>query len=273
MLKVALVSFDPSLSPLEKNISTILEYIKSSSELGASLVIFPEMTLTGFEFPIGVLPIETYNKITDYIVQWAKKYSISVIFGISSFFKDASGEYFPRNASIVVSSSGHILSSYFKIHPFSLASEDSHVLAGSAPCCFTLLEYKCSLSICYDLRFPELFSSLSDDTYLSINIASWPQPRIDHWYTLLKARAIENQFFMIGVNRSGIDSSNLSYPFSSTIFSPWGNRLSPYFASFDNILTVYNLDFSIVDESRSVLTSVEDRRPSLYTSFLRQFSQ
>ena len=79
--------------------------------------------------------------------------------------------------------------------------------------------------ICYDLRFPEVFRRVAKDVQAIFIIANWPSERKEHWRTLLKARAIENQCFVIGVNRTGKDGNGISYPGSSAIFGPLGNEM------------------------------------------------
>jgi len=83
------------------------------------------------------------------------------------------------------------------------------------------------LTICYDLRFPELYSTLAKDCDLVVNIANWPQRRVAHWRRLLQARAIENQVFMVGVNRTGTDGNGFVYERSSGVVNPNGEFLSP----------------------------------------------
>lgn len=113
---------------------------------------------------------------------------------------------------------------------------------------------------------------LSKQCYIIINIANWPATRKDHWFTLLKARAIENQVFIIGVNRTGIDGNNLFYQKSSIIYSPNGEPLKPlkpYFKlrEFD----IFEIDLSIVDKIRSAFPMQNDKKGELYARWYKDF--
>ena len=114
------------------------------------------------------------------------------------------------------------------------------------------------MTICYDLRFPELFTSLALTSKLIVNIANWPLKRESHWLNLLKSRAIENQVFIIGVNRSGHDSTGESFAGKSLIYDPWGEEVVP--ESSDGIVSVFTVDIDQVEKIRSFFPISQDRR-------------
>jgi len=110
---------------------------------------------------------------------------------------------------------------------------------------------------------------LSKQCYIIINIANWPAARKDHWFTLLKARSIENQSFFIGVNRIGIDGNNLSYEKSSIIYSPNGELLKPDFKSRE--FDIFEIELPIVDKIRSSFPVQNDRKGELYAKWYKDF--
>ena len=114
---------------------------------------------------------------------------------------------------------------YTKMYPFSPAREHRHYEAGAAPVVFELAGAWCGVFICYDLRFPEAFRSIAKNVQAVFVIANWPRSRIEQWDILLRARAIENQCYSIGVNRTGLDGNGLYYSGSSQIVDPRGKVL------------------------------------------------
>jgi predicted amidohydrolase len=125
---------------------------------------------------------------------------------------------------------------------------------------------KIGLTICYDLRFPEIHSALGKQCDLIINIANWPAKRIDHWNTLLKARAIENQLFMIGVNRIGIDDKGIEYVKSSQVINPNGELLSPVLSEVE--LDFFDINTEFTSKFRQTFSTTQDRKSDLYKSIL-----
>ena len=129
------------------------------------------------------------------------------------------------NVYTVVDSSGQILSEYTKIHPFSYSGEDKYFTGGKKISVYRIGDIPFSTFICYDLRFPELFRSVCRDVHAVIIPANWPAKRAEHWKTLLRARAIENQVYIFGVNCVG-DMNGAYYSGDSCIIDPNGNVIS-----------------------------------------------
>ena len=156
---------------------------------------------------------------------------------------------------------------YAKIHPFSFGAEAEHYVGGSALQFADVKGVPVSPMICYDLRFPEPFQVLSEKSKIITVIASWPTPRREHWMTLLKARAIENQCFILGVNRSG-DGGGLSYIGDSMAVSPTGEVLAH--VEGGNGLTIVDIDLDEVDAYRSSFPLKVDRKVELYHSLWQE---
>ena len=132
-----------------------------------------------------------------------------------------------RNKALVFSATGELLAFYAKMQPFAPGGEAEHYIAGERPVIFRWENAVVSPFVCYDLRFPEIFREVAAThrPELFVVIASWPEKRIAHWSTLLKARAIENQAYVIAVNRTGKDPY-YAYNGQSQIVDPHGEVLA-----------------------------------------------
>lgn len=127
------------------------------------------------------------------------------------------------NRFLVVGADG-VLAQYDKRHLFSYGGEDDHYTAGGERVVFRLGDWRINLQLCYDLRFP-VWCRNRDDYDLVLLVANWPARRIHHWSALLEARAIENQAYVVGVNRVGRDGKGLEYPGGSAVHGPMGETL------------------------------------------------
>ena len=129
----------------------------------------------------------------------------------------------PRNVAVAVDAAGAVLARYAKLHPFTYADEHRHYRSGDDVPVFELGGVRAAMLICYDLRFPEVFRDAAlRGAELFFVIANWPTQRVEHWRTLLRARAIENQAFVVGVNRVGTDP-RFRYVSSSLVAGPQGD--------------------------------------------------
>ena len=202
---------DANRKKLEKQIDEI--------EGEVDVIVLPEMFTTGF----SMKPKSLAEDMNGPTVEWMKKWSKSknaVITG-SIIIKD-SERYF--NRMLWVEPSGDI-QYYDKRHLFTLAGEHKEYTAGETQKVISYLGWKINLNVCYDLRFPVW--SRNTTTYdISIYVANWPHPRISAWSTLLRARAIENQSFVVGVNRIGHDANNNEYSGQSAVIDMEGNYLA-----------------------------------------------
>jgi omega-amidase len=254
-MKICLVSLDQKWEDKDFNIKRCEDFIKLAINQNSKLIIFPEMTLTGFSVR-NISLAEDFNT-SDTIKKFqtlAKKYTIFIMFGVTLSAPASKAQ----NALITVNNQGKILSKYIKMHPFSVAKEDEIYLAGNDLTITEIEDFKIGNSICYDLRFPELYRLYAQTINTHVNIANWPVDRIDHWNTLLKARAIENLCYMVGVNRTGIDGLGYKYVSSSIIFDPAGKECRPIFEKDE--LTIYEIDINEVAISRSKFPFLNDRK-------------
>ncbi len=247
------------------NLNICKKLAEKASKNGVKLLIFPEMTLTGFSSNITKISeeINTSKSLSDF-ADIASECRINIIAGLVLKTNNAF-----HNCAIAIDEKGKQLGCYAKIHPFSLSGENQNISKGDELVIFDLDGLRIGLTICYDLRFPILWSALSDKCDCIINIANWPANRVDHWYSLLKARAIENQVVVIGVNRIGIDVNQLKYLNSSIAYFPDGNEFMPVFSSDD--INVVDIDISGLKKYQASFPVREDRRKDLYKKFLNEW--
>ncbi|MBZ0157037.1 MAG: carbon-nitrogen family hydrolase [Alphaproteobacteria bacterium] len=221
-MKIALIQMNSVWEDKRENLEKAAHFTRKASEEGCDLIVFPEMFSTGFSMNLPVVAEEGYGETPSFLSRIAKAYSINLIAG---FAMVAPGDTLARNMAVVFTRQGQPTATYTKLHPFCLAGEDRHFIPGEAPSVFDIEGMPSSVFICYDLRFPEIFRMVAKEVHALFVIANWPDSRRDHWETLLKARAIENQCFVIGVNRTGTDGNRLRYPGASAIFGPAGNLI------------------------------------------------
>ena len=261
-MRIALVSLDQAWEDKVTNRSRVSEHFYKSVAAAVDLVIFPEMTLTGFSMDVNSIGEDPeFSDTVDFFRELARG-NAAIAFGVVHI-ESKNGS----NKLIVVGQDGNLVASYTKIHSFSYALENKYFRAGETPAFFDLNELCIGLTICYDLRFPALYQALSYNCDVIINIANWPEQRVEHWETLLRARAIENQAFMVGVNRTGIDGNGLKYERSSKVFGPLGKLIQPVFS--DGLIDIVELDKAAVRETRTEFPVLSDRRNHLYSEFYR----
>ena len=261
-VKVALASLDQKWEDKRHNLERCRALAGRASELGADLVVFPEMTLTGFTMNVARSAEDpAHSPSIDAFSEIAKRHKLWVIAGVV-----LSGADKAANALVAFSPDGRERARYKKIHPFSMAGEDACFQGGSELATVEMPAFALGLSICYDLRFPELYSALAATSDVLVNIANWPKPRVAHWKILLQARAIENQVFVIGVNRSGVDGKGLEYERSSVVVGPDGAFIDAI--ATEGELDLHELKPDTLTRYRSKFSTRRDRVPELYRQLL-----
>jgi len=220
VLKFALVQFAPFFEN-KKATADYLQQLLGRIELPVDLIVFPELTLTGFTMRSQKFAENMEQDSVRFFASLAGQYKAHIFAG---FIEQAGSVFY--NTLIHLNPEGQVAAKYHKIHPFSFSGENRHYAAGTEPVITRIDKFRIGLSVCYDLRFPELFRFYARErVHIIIDIANWPHSRIDHWRTLLKARSIENQCYVIGVNRIGQDKKN-EYRGCSCVFAPFGDIVS-----------------------------------------------
>lgn len=185
---------------------------------GADLYLLPETFSTGFLGDLSQVP-ETMQGDT---VAWMQQQARARNAAVAGSLALAQGEA-RFNRFLFVTAEG-VLAQYDKRHLFGYGGEDQRYSAGSSHTVLAWAGWRIDLQICYDLRFP-VWCRNNRGFDLQLFVANWPSPRVEAWRSLLKARAIENQSYVIGVNRSGRDGNEVEYPGASSAWGPLGEKL------------------------------------------------
>lgn len=197
------------------HIGKLMETIPSET----NLVVLPEMFTTGFSMDTQALAENSFSDTYTWMVNVSKKRQLGIC---GSFIVKEESSYYNR---FIFISSDDNSAIYDKRHLFSIGGEDKSFRRGNLRAVFHYEGFKINPVICYDLRFPVWIRNRNDYDLL-ICVANWPDSRREVWKTLLKARAIENQCFVAGVNRVGIDNAGNSYAGDSVIIDPRGQIIA-----------------------------------------------
>lgn len=204
------------------NFAKVRQMLVERSPPPGSLIVLPEMFATGFSMKVARIAEPQQGETHAFLSKLAEHWQSYVIGGIAT--QDTLG--MGRNEAVVFDGSGKEIARYCKQQPFTLGGERDHYVAGSRWVSALCGEFSLSPFVCYDLRFPELFRpAVAAGAQVIAVIANWPQSRESHWTALLRARAIENQAYVVGVNRCGNDPW-LVYPGRSLIVDPQGNTIA-----------------------------------------------
>lgn len=255
-MKVALVQTDIVWNDPAANIQRCQALADTALKGGAELLIFPEMFTCGFSKPTGDLAQKSYESGAQFLTQLAQKHEAYTIGSVPQPVSSSK----TYNTALLSRPDGTV-ELYQKIHLFSNGGEGDAYAAGTSTLTTTIKDIRCSIFICYDLRFPLPFHQLAEKTDLFVVVANWPTPRREHWLTLLRARAIENQAYVAGVNRTGTDPG-LAYSGDSVLFAPDGTQLTELTAQ-ENVI-MCEVDAGKVAEWRKSFSAVRDRRPEIY---------
>lgn len=218
-LRVSYVQADLVWEDPIANCAQLEESIQDLQGL-TDVIILPEMFSTGFS--MSAIGAEIASGPT---VQWMKLQASRLhVLLIGSLKIKESGQYY--NRLLAVHPSGQI-DSYDKRHLFRMGNEEAFYTAGNALCLISYKSWSIAPFICYDLRFPVWSRNVQLKYDLAIYVANWPAARTHAWSSLLRARAIENLAYVVGVNRVGIDGNQLEYEGASSIVSFKGEDLFP----------------------------------------------
>lgn len=252
---VAGIQFDIAWEDPDENFRRVGPLLQQAANHGARLIALPEMFATGFSMRAGEMA--THAQATrDFLAQSASTLGVWLVGGFAE-----PGEARPVNAAGVFSPAGEEVLHYLKIHPFALAGEDEHFDAGNAVDTVEIEGVRVTPLICYDLRFPELFRARAVSTDLFVVIANWPIRRAHAWRTLLAARAIDDQAWVLGVNRIG-EAEGHPHRGDTTLLDPWGAVVSTLADEAGVVLG--EVDAGVVGKARERFPFLDDRRPELY---------
>ena len=241
-----------------ENMAKLCDVLSKLVDESLDMVLLPEMSLTGFSMNTDMIA-EADGQTVEFAKKMSQKYKVALGIGWAK-----KGELSENHYTIV--NNNQILLDYVKMHPFSYAGEDKFYKSGDSISNCQIFNFKVGVAICYDLRFPEVFQAISKNSDIIIVPANWPDKRSDAWKTLLRARAIENQCYIAGVNCAG-QIDKLFYSGDSAIYNPEGEQLQckciEGLTNPSDRLLIFDIE-NDVDTFRKNFPTRKDRRPDLY---------
>jgi omega-amidase len=262
-LTISLGQMDVQLGQPEANLATVQSWTAAAAERGSDVVVFPELWSTGYDLARAeqyATPI-TAGVFAD-VAALARQQQIFILGSCLASLGQGQGQV--GNTAVLHTPTGTVAASYSKTHLFQLMDEHHYLTAGDELVTAEMGEHgRVGLAICYDLRFPELFRHYALlGARLVFVPAEWPHPRLAHWRTLLRARAIENQMFIVACNRVG-ESKGTHFCGHSCIIDPWGETVLEAGGDEAGVFTAV-VDLAQVDAVRAQIPIFADRRPHLY---------
>jgi omega-amidase len=261
-MKIAVAQISCALGDLHANLVKIGNFSSRAQKTGAELIVFPEMADTGYSMPIIQAHATPWTSgAVPELQKIARDLSFAIISGVSE--REGAAIY---NSQVFIDERGKVVGKYRKTHLFTAAPIEEHKCfsPGDGFTSFAFADLRFGLSICYDLRFPEVYRKLAveNDVNAFLISSAWPFPRVEHFCTLAMARAIENQSYVIVANRVGTDNG-VSFCGSSAIIDPYGVLIAA--ASQDREELIHaKLSAELVNSVRSRMEVFAGRRRDLY---------
>ena len=258
-LTIAVAQMDISFGDPQANLARVADLAAEAAARSADWLVLPELWSTGYDLEnAGRYATPTDQGVFAETAVLARTHRLHIIGSCLSRLGD--GQY--GNTAVFWDDNGRILAEYSKIHLFRLMDEHQYLTGGQQLTQVETAWGSVGLSICYDLRFPEQYRAYAlGGVRLVVVPAEWPHPRLAHWQTLLRARAIENQMFVVACNRVGQTGGNV-FCGHSAIIDPWGEVLVE--GGETEELLVAAIDLAQVDAVRRKIPIFADRRPQLY---------
>ena len=251
-MKVAALQHDIAFEDAVATRAHVAPMIAQAAAAHARIIVLTEMFATGFSMCPERFAEDEGGPSEQFLIGQAHQHDAWLIASIAQ--RGADGRY--RNNAIVAGPDGSV-SRYSKIHPFSYAGEHEHYVAGAKHLTVDIDGLRTTVFICYDIRFSDEFWERASSTDLYVVPANWPEPRRDHWRTLLRACAIENQAYVVGANRVGA-AKRLVHLGDSAIIDPLGRTLAE--ASVGEAVLVADVVAQTVADVRTDFPFLADRR-------------
>ena len=255
-IKAAAIQFNIKQGDVDANLDYVRAALKRAADQGAQLAVLPEMWSSGFAYKnLNELAMRTEGIVEELLVLSGQLKLV-----ICGSMPEPNGDKVFNTASVM--DNGRLAGVYRKLHLFSLLGEDKAFSGGNQWLLADTSLGKLGVIICYDLRFPELTRRLALEGAQIICVpAQWPKPRQEHWRTLLRARAIENQLYLVSANACG-QVGKLDFFGMSMIINPKGEVLAE--AGEDEREIVAELDMQVMDDWRAQIPCFNDRKPECY---------
>lgn len=257
-LTISIAQIDLAWGQPALNLARTRELAHEAKRRGSDVILFPELWLSDYDLAhapqyASALGSSDFAQLSEIARQ-------SGIHLLGSLL-EAEGEHI-YNTAALFAPSGELAAVYRKTHLFAPMEEKRYLSPGNELPTFDLPWGRCALAVCYDLRFPEMFSHYTAaGARIVFLVAQWPLRRVTHWQTLLRARAIENQIFVAACNRVG-DVEGERFGGHSAICDPWGRTCIE--GGEDEVLLTATIDLALVEQVREQLPFFADRRPALY---------
>jgi predicted amidohydrolase len=262
-IKIALAQMSIVPGQPAQNHAAARDFAAQAAAAHAHLVVLPELWATGYDLArAGEYAAALDGGHFGWMAEMARQNGLHVLG--TALEANPAGQ--PFNTAALYDPRGERLASYRKVHLFAPLGEVKYLAPGDGLPVFDLPWGRTALAICYDLRFPELWRRfMAAGAQLVLIPAEWPIRRVEHWRLLLRARAVENQFFVAGCNRVGAAGDAVD-PFGgySGAVDPWGRVLAE--AAGEPELVCATLDLDEVGRSREKFPWLNDRRPDVYAS-------
>lgn len=261
-MEIGALQFDPVWENPAANFAAVEAALAGADPPlpAGSLLVLPELFACGFSMNVAQAADGPAAETETFLACLARRFSLTVLGGVGRQLPDGTG----ANEALAFGPDGALLARYRKIHLFSPAGESQAFTPGEKVVTFPWNGFTVAPVICYDLRFPELFrAGVEAGADLFCVIASWPERRHAHWTTLLRARAIENQAFVLGVNRTGADP-HASYAGGSVLHDPQGAVVADG-GSTPTLLRAA-ISPAAVQSWRDQFPALRDRRPDLFSA-------
>jgi len=252
-MKVAAIQHDIVWEDRDANLARYPDLVRGAAATGARLIVMTEMFSSGFSMNTELVAEDPDGPSAEMLRNLASEVDAWLC---ASIPMQHPGQDRPHNTLCLVAPSG-ATHHYRKIHPFTYSTEPEHYDAGTDFLTVDVEGLRVSTFVCYDLRFADEFWALAANTDLFVVPANWPATRRLHWQTLLKARAIENQAYVVGVNRVG-EGGGLNYSGDSAIIDPLGETLAQ--GAIGEALLVADVDAEMVASVRKQFPFSADRR-------------
>jgi len=256
-LRVAAIQHDIVWHDRGANFERLAPMVAGAVASGARVVLMTETFSTGFSFDTPGIAEPEGGPSSQFLTEMAMAHGVWVGGSCPEIAPGSPpDDQRPSNVFVLVAPDG-TAHRYRKIHPFSHADEERYVRAGTGFVTVDVAGVRCTLFVCYDLRFADEFWGRAQDSDAYLVVANWPAKRRLHWSTLLRARAIENQAYVVGVNRVG-SGGGLDYSGDSAIIDPLGEILATG-AGTETILLA-DIDPAHVASTRDHFRFLQDRR-------------
>jgi omega-amidase len=261
-LKIALAQMVVALGQPGLNEETARSLVARAAAAGAQLVVLPELWFSGYDLARAADHAAALDEGAFAAMSELARTHGLYLTGTSL---EANPHGLPYNTAALFDPQGELVGAYRKVHLWAPMGEVEHMAPGGELPTFDLPWGRTALAICYDLRFPEAWRRFATDgARLAVIPAEWPAKRVEHWRLFLRARAVENQFFVAGCNRAGVDPDPAGTAFGgySAVSDPWGNLLVE--GTLEPDLLLATLDLDEVDNARRLFPFLADRRTDLY---------